>query len=101
MRELRAVRLKEQGSLAAAEAQCSRLAAALSCTEDDLAVLRSTLEQEIRRAEQWQVGRSGSCWVGACALRVAFVCEGGRGHLAAGGSEMTEGSYSARDVTWH
>jgi hypothetical protein len=55
VRDLRARRLLEQAALAAAESQCSRLSAALSCAEDDLKTLSSALGQESRRASAWMV----------------------------------------------
>jgi hypothetical protein len=55
VRELRKQRVLEQASLATAEAQCSRLSAALSCAEEDLRTLREALSEESCRARAWQV----------------------------------------------
>jgi hypothetical protein len=55
VRDLRAKRLLDQASLAAAESQCSRLSAALSIAGDDLKVLRAALEEESHRANAWMV----------------------------------------------
>ena len=57
VRDLRAKRLLDQAALAASEAQCSRLSAALTCAEDDLKTLASALEEETCRANAWMVRR--------------------------------------------